>query len=36
MMRTDGSHRHEIFSQDGVRARGIDWADRVSRPRRTG
>jgi Tol biopolymer transport system component len=25
LMRTDGSHRHEIFSQDGVRARGIDW-----------
>jgi Tol biopolymer transport system component len=25
MMRTDGSHQREIFSQDGVRARFIDW-----------
>lgn len=25
VMRTDGSHDHEIFSQDGVRARFIDW-----------
>jgi Tol biopolymer transport system component len=25
VMRTDGSRQHEIFSQDGVRARGSDW-----------
>jgi Tol biopolymer transport system component len=25
VMRTDGSHHHTIFHQDGVRARGIDW-----------
>jgi Tol biopolymer transport system component len=25
VMRTDGSHQHTIFHQDGVRARGSDW-----------
>jgi Tol biopolymer transport system component len=25
VMRTDGSHAHTIFHQDGVRARGSDW-----------
>jgi Tol biopolymer transport system component len=24
-MRTDGTHRRQIFEQDGLRARGIDW-----------
>jgi Tol biopolymer transport system component len=25
VMRTNGSHRHTIFHQDGIRARGSDW-----------